>query len=1264
MAKPTTTADGFSLVQGTSLSVTSEQSVLGNDADADGDALTASLLYNTSHGALSPNSDGTFTYTPYDPNFTGTDTFVYFVNDGTSDSEPVAVTLTVNPREDDGNSAPVAAANAYEFEGRSLTVAAPAGVLANDSDADGDALTAALLYSPSYGALDFRPDGSFTYTPYDTFTGADEFYYYVNEGAGDSQPVKVTITGTVTADPVDETPVAVADAYTVPLTGAYEGASVLGNDTDAEGGQLTVKLLYNAGKGQLDLRADGTFTYTPYTGMSGADEFWYIANDGTSDSQPIKVTINLEESAAGGNAVPVAADDTYDVVLTNGSYTSSASVLANDTDAEGDALTAAIQWNPMFGSVSLNADGTFTYTLAEWAANHEAFNGTDEFFYYAKDASGQSQLTKVSLTNIRPGEPEPDPVLPEVSVSGTGEVTEGGVATYTFTRTGNTDEALEITVNVGGSAVAGQDYGTVPTKVIFAAGSTTATLDVQTTEDQSVETAETIEVAVAPGIGYTVGSAGSAATDLLDNDVAEEPAADVNVTAQPGTNTYTGGAGNNDTLTIGQTTLMATTNTINLGGSILGTNQWTGGSIQEFENITLTTVSGTAGLSLTINGDEENNVITVGDASLTAPAGRTTRKVVINAGDGNDTINYIGTGAEAQGSALSGGAGNDRVTVGSAAIIDDRAGSGPSGDDTYDFGTNAGRQTALFGADNGNDTILNYSHGVSAGTSQPDILNFASAGIQASNVTVAEEGGDTVFTINQNGLIGTVTVKAVTGLQFGTHWTAEGSPDAPAQQATEGDDTLTAFASDAAVDGLGGNDTLVFEAFGLTGTTTNIINLSGTIQNTPYGGKTIANVENIVLKGVTTAAVPGQALTVNGDAKSNTITVEFASQKVFINGWGGNDTFDFTGTGLGTTSILMGGSGDDTVTTRSALFISDVGSNGEASGNDTYNLGAGAQVLDFWNGSDNDTVNGFVKGEDKLNFNTLTNQPANLVSAAEVNGDTVFATSTGGTVTVKGVTGLVRGTDWTGEALVSVPSGGDPNNFDEGSPQGGSTLSAAANIYNDAAGNSATLINGLGGADTIYGRDGNDVIEGGTGADTIYGGSGNDRIYGDGGGNINTGANAGTHTGDVLYGGDGNDVVAGQLGDDVIVGGHGADTLNGLGGADRYVFNGILDSLPSGGDTIDWQNIDFLDFRQFDFDQNTAGVQGRANPGVTLFVNGPAPGGMMAEDTFYYDAASGRLTLSTDADGIADFAVTLNVVQVDFDDPTHPTSLVANDFLI
>ena len=130
------------------------------------------------------------------------------------------------------------------------------------------------------------------------------------------------------------------------------------------------------------------------------------------------------------------------------------------------------------------------------------------------------------------------------------------------------------------------------------------------------------------------------------------------------------------------------------------------------------------------------------------------------------------------------------------------------------------------------------------------------------------------------------------------------------------------------------------------------------------------------------------------------------------------------------------------------------------------------------------------------------------------------------------------------------------------------------------------------------------------------------------------------------------------------MGGYGADILNGLGGADQYVFRDIHDSPASGGDTIDWQNIDFLDFRQFDVGANTAGVQGQANPSATLFVNGAAPGGVMAEDTFYYDAASGRLSLSTDADGVADFTATLNIVQTEESGPTHPTQSVAGDFLI
>ena len=55
--------------------------VLANDTDADGDVLAASLLTDVSHGTLTLNADGSFTYTP-DADFFGTDTFDYTVSDG------------------------------------------------------------------------------------------------------------------------------------------------------------------------------------------------------------------------------------------------------------------------------------------------------------------------------------------------------------------------------------------------------------------------------------------------------------------------------------------------------------------------------------------------------------------------------------------------------------------------------------------------------------------------------------------------------------------------------------------------------------------------------------------------------------------------------------------------------------------------------------------------------------------------------------------------------------------------------------------------------------------------------------------------------------------------------------------------------------------------------------------------------------------------------------------------------------------------------
>src|SRR5205823_1669650 len=68
-------------------------------------------------------------------------------------------------------------------EERALNVTAP-GVLGNDTDVDGDALTAVLVAGPSHGALTLNPNGSFTYTPATAYTGPDSFTYKARDPSG------------------------------------------------------------------------------------------------------------------------------------------------------------------------------------------------------------------------------------------------------------------------------------------------------------------------------------------------------------------------------------------------------------------------------------------------------------------------------------------------------------------------------------------------------------------------------------------------------------------------------------------------------------------------------------------------------------------------------------------------------------------------------------------------------------------------------------------------------------------------------------------------------------------------------------------------------------------------------------------------------------------------------------------------------------------------------------------------------------------------
>ncbi len=101
--------------------------------------------------------------------------------------------LTMPPL--DGNNPPVAVDDSYStVKNTTLNVSAP-GVLANDSDPDGDPLSAALGGSnTSNGTLTFFADGAFIYQPDLNFTGTDSFTYTANDGTADSNEATVTIT--------------------------------------------------------------------------------------------------------------------------------------------------------------------------------------------------------------------------------------------------------------------------------------------------------------------------------------------------------------------------------------------------------------------------------------------------------------------------------------------------------------------------------------------------------------------------------------------------------------------------------------------------------------------------------------------------------------------------------------------------------------------------------------------------------------------------------------------------------------------------------------------------------------------------------------------------------------------------------------------------------------------------------------------------------------------------------------------------------------
>src|SRR5262245_34756165 len=209
------------------------------------------------------------------------------------------------------NQPPVANSDSYTIaEDNSLNVLAASGVLANDTDADGDTLAAVLVLAPppaAFGLLQLQPDGSFSFAPSVNFNGTVSFTYLARDSKGaDSLSAVVTITVT----PVNDAPFAGNDSFVTAANTALVIAApgVLANDFDVDSPRipgllpLTAVLASGPANGSLALNSDGSFTYSPSAGFIGLDSFTYRARDASgAESLPAVVTINVR-----GNAPPVA----------------------------------------------------------------------------------------------------------------------------------------------------------------------------------------------------------------------------------------------------------------------------------------------------------------------------------------------------------------------------------------------------------------------------------------------------------------------------------------------------------------------------------------------------------------------------------------------------------------------------------------------------------------------------------------------------------------------------------------------------------------------------------------------------------------------------------------------------------------------------------------------------------------------------------------------------------------------------------------------
>ncbi|WP_457150155.1 SdrD B-like domain-containing protein [Mesorhizobium sp. P5_C1] len=1001
------------------------------------------------------------------------------------------------------------------------------------------------------------------------------FYTYDSNNLAQPEHLTVSITGGGTAaedvlgfDTSGD--VSLSDGLTagsvVTVGGVTVGTITAGGDGQ-NGHDLTVTLDLSLNNANFETLLHA-LTYSNSNGAdpSAADRTVTVSFDG--DLQTHTATTTVHVSAV--NDAPVAANDSYNASEDTQLTIAASGLLANDSDADHDPLTALLVNGPSHGVLTLNADGSLSYTAD---AN---YNGADSFTYKVGDGTTTSDVATVSI-NVAAVD---DPGLAAVDSFSTNEATAIGPGFNVFADNGDGID-VDIDNPLSVAAVNGV-AGNVGTEITLASGAL-LTLNADGTFDYDPN-----------GVfndlpGPSSGASNTTATDSFTYTLAGGSIGTVtiavhgvdgdgdNLIGTAGADTLNGGIGadtmhglaGNDIYTVD-----------NAGDQVFeaageGTYDTVRTSVsyalaagQQIETLATDNVAATTAITLTGNefaqtiiGNAGANIIDgLGGAdTMQGGLGNDTYTVdnagnqVIEAnGQGTDSVfssvsfNLFGQEIEAltlTGTGSINGTGNqlaNTITGNSGDnVIDGLGGAdtmqGGTGNDSY-YVDNAGDRVFEL---NGQGTDSVFSS-----------VSFNLSGQELENLTLLGAASiDGTGNSTANVLTGNSGANTLIGL--GGNDTLDGKAGADTMQGGVGNDIYYVDnAGDHIIEANGQGTDSVFSSVSF--------NLSG------------QELENLTLLGA--ANLDG-----TGNSTGNFLTGNAGANTLF--GLGGNDTLD----GMAGADTMQGGLGNDT------YFVDNIGDhvielNGQ--GFDTVN-----SAISF-NLSGQELENlmllgtGNINGTGNSTINDITGNSGNNILDGLVGADTMRGGLGNDTYFVDNIGDHIfelngQGTDSVFSSVSFNLSGQELENL---------TLTGTSNL-NGTGNSTGNTLTGNAGANTLFGLGGNDTLDGKAGADMMQGGTGNDIYFVDNAGdraieldgqgtdtvnssvsfnlsgqelenlNLRSGASI-NGTGNHI-----DNVITGNSGDNIINGLSGNDTLTGALGHDSFLFTTAL-SLVVNVDTI------------------------------------------------------------------------------------------------